>query len=572
MENLYFDLHFHPLFKTALKRFEEKYPSKRLAEDLLGELRLRNILTREIDDEILHFLQSQCCIEQLNEGNLKVGVFGIAPIELGFAASKGLIAKLLHSGFLTNPLDQKYFDKISSGEISYYGLFARELNLYRILQDTKNITILSRKNYKSLKNLKGISLALSIEGGHSLLRYMVNKPGIRDRIEMENGSKSSNLIDDFNGPPTMSAAESLKRLTQALWLDEMDICYLTLTHLTHIDQQLLATHAFGFKLIKHQAALPIGFGLTAAGKEVIDAAYSMNVKNADGTNQKLPIYIDIKHMGLKSRLDFYNYRREKSYTTPILATHMGITGYSIQEWTSSLDDAKLSKKNQSRCVELEINRSVSGFWGFLNKKYTYNSWSINLMDDDIIEILNSAGLIGISLDIRILGIQSLLGKGDKSEYMSTEDFRYFFPKKWSEISNTPYIEITSLDAEESFAVPEKEDRHPLAIALTIVHIVSTGLLNTKVDPWLHLCIGSDFDGLIDPIINCRSAKNYNKLESSLIQWLPVAEEIYRKEHAGPPILQRTNPNEVDQDDLKQKVRKIMYDNGYAFIEKWLKGS
>ncbi|MCY7349128.1 MAG: hypothetical protein LH606_00440, partial [Cytophagaceae bacterium] len=281
--------------------------------------------------------------------------------------------------------------------------------------------------------------------------------------------------------------------------------------------------------------------------------------------QDAPVLIDIKHMGLKSRLDFYDYRRAKGYALPIIASHMGVTGYSVDEWKSALGEAKLIrlKASNTPVVSVETHRRTAGEWGVFNKTFTYNPWTINLMDEDIEEVLNSDGLIGISLDVRILGWQDAVTKGDKEEYMSAEEFRFFFPELFRRLSTE------ELDVAESFFLPTKEERHPLSLCFNILHVVSTGKIRTDKDPWAHITIGSDFDGLINPLINCRDASKFSGLETVLMRWLPVAEKSYRRENGGTTLLERKANGEVDEGKLKATIRRLLYENGEAFIKTWL---
>jgi hypothetical protein len=562
----YFDFHLHPAFKKFICKFESAYPSQRSAQDLQGEIDMKNPITDFLEEEFLHILESQSCMNQLRSGDFVLGVANIAPIEEMFTARDSFFGKILNSQFFTSPVDQKYFDLIRAREISYYQLLIRELSLYKSLRDAGIIEILSRKTGITPADtaVKKISLAIGIEGGHSLCRTRIKRPGVPDTLVV---TKHDALSRDFMNHSVLTPADSLRHLQNALWKEGMDICYLILTHLSYIGEQPLATHAFGMKMIKHDAVYPRGNGITQGGKEVIDAAYTMTVKNDDdGKDIPAPILIDIKHMGLKSRLDFYAYRREKGYDKyPILASHMGVTGYSIEEWKAALDEARLVQENDIPVAGVTIDRKRAGEWGFLNKTFTYNAWSINMMDEDIEAVLNSGGLIGISLDVRILGWQNILGKGDKEEFLSWEDFRYFFPEKFSKLSKDKKI------FEESFFKPTQEERHPLAMCFNILHIVAVGKMFTNVDPWKSICVGSDFDGLINPLINCRDASKFPTLEKNLLKWLPVAEEAYRKENGGDALLPRTDKDKIDQAALRTIVSDIVVENGKRFMNQWKGG-
>lgn len=563
----YFDFHFHPVFKQYLCEFDGQYPSARDAATLREPMELTNPITDFFEENFLHILESQCCLTQVETGRLALGLANISPIERMFAQKEGLFGVLLNSAFFTSPVDQTYLNKVRNGEISYYQLFIRELSLYKNLRDAGLLTMLTRKKPAALAGA-GPFLALGMEGGHSLCRTRIGRPGVLDAIDVTPG-KDDALVKDFLANPVLDPAQSLQHLQQALWDENLDLMSLVITHLSHIPEQLIATHAFGLKMLKDEAAYPIGDGITPAGKRLIDQAYTLRVNVGSKTTPKLqdaPVLIDVKHMSLKSRLQFYEHRRANGHERfPIIASHMGVTGYSVEEWKSALDEAKLVrlKASNTPVACFETRRRVAGEWGVVNKTFTFNPWTINLMDDDVEEILNSDGLIGISLDVRILGWQDLKSKGDKEEFMSAEEFRTFFPELFRKLSSQ------SIDAAESFLIPTKEERHPLALCFNLLHVVSAGKLRTGKDPWEHLTIGSDFDGLINPLINCRDASKFGNLESLLLRWLPVAEKSYRAENGGPALLPRGANGAVDDAGLKAVVRRVLFENGEAFVRKWL---
>lgn len=566
MSNHFFDLHTHPLFKQYLSKYEEN-TTERSVDELQRDIYLSSGLVRLVDEEFLHILNSQASIEQMIDGKLSLSVASFVALEYGIANSRGFIGKILRSKF-TRPLDKTYFYKVINGEISYYRLFLQELYLYKYLADgtrkSENpVVILSRKSKNSSTDSlddKSIYFVLSLEGGHNLCRDLIGKPGVIDDAEINNTTLKE-ITKDFNNKNELyNAAHSLKRLMNALWEDGLDILYLTLTHLTHIPQQLLATHAFGLKLLKHVAFYPQGSGITEMGKEVIKTAYTL--KKGD---QKRPVLIDIKHMSLQSRLEFYEYRKELKASIknlpPILATHMGVTGYSIEEWKEAKINAATYLKSEDDAVisvtQVVTERRLAGRWGsLLNNEFTFNPWSINLMDEDIEEILKSGGLIGISLDIRILGFQQKFGFSSKKqpEYFSPPEFKKLFGL--SVRNDNPIDELTE---EESWVVPTKYERQPIAFCFNIIHVLAVAKYAGVKEAWRQICIGSDFDGLIDPVKNCADSSKLGELERLMIKWLPVAAQAYVEEHAF--------VDRLFEGKIEEIVRCILYENGKSFLNK-----
>lgn len=103
------------------------------------------------------------------------------------------------------------------------------------------------------------------------------------------------------------------------------------------------------------------------------------------------ILIDIKHMSAASRQDYYkniirpfNRKPENALSKiPLIASQVGYSG--IDELETLVKNAQEGKENE--------NYQANGF----------KAWNINLCDEDVIEIHNSGGLIGISLDQKLLG-------------------------------------------------------------------------------------------------------------------------------------------------------------------------
>ena len=309
----FFDFHFHPVFKKYISQYEDVYPSRRKPEELLGTVIPVKGFMKFLDGSFFHFLGSQSCFDQLTKGGYLFGVANIASLEYAIASSDSLMGFILKTE-LTDPLDKKYFNLVAHGGTSYYRLFLKELNLYAMLANTgsykvpgakAHINILSRKNSvaKPFDNYTGTTLAMAMEGGHNLNRNIIDH--VKEDLDRPTAGPKDKMYADFAAyaNTVLTPAQSLQRLFKAMWEEELDLMYVTLTHLSYIWEMPLATHAYGMKLLQHRYFYPAGNGLTPEGREVIKAAYGMA---ADG--KKTPVLIDVKHMSLKSRLDFYKFR------------------------------------------------------------------------------------------------------------------------------------------------------------------------------------------------------------------------------------------------------------------------
>ncbi|WP_027377998.1 amidohydrolase family protein [Kaistella palustris] len=589
MEKKYFDLHLHPLFKNFLSRYDVTVPplNRKLAE-LTQPVRMSNAITSVVDELFIHILKSQSCIEQCEKGNAAYIVAAIVNLEFGFADSRGFFGNILKSRF-SNPLDKTFFEKVRRGEVSYYRLMLMELSLYKQLRDHKEspVAVLSR-NSSNTSGTKPLNIIFSLEGSHNFSKLMIGNPLVIDHvpdryIDLKKSVKLSEVADNLwremiTDPETaadnhsQNPAVNFEHFYKSLAKEKMDLLYLTLTHLTHISEQFLATHAFGMKMLKHPSFYPYGNGITTAGYEVIEKCYSLT----NDKNEYRPVILDVKHLGLKSRQDFYAFRKsliqkEKKYANiPIIASHIGVTGYTYNEWKNALkrDTCTVYNYEGTRAVSVEMDKKNCGKWGsFVNNDFSFNPWSINLMDEDITEILSSNGIMGMSLDVRILGFQSEYGihLNSENEFLSTADFQTHFPQ--ITVKNLPVNTMESMVTEqESWLILTKEDRHPLAFCFNIIHIIQVGLLKTEIsEPWKQICLGSDFDGLIEPLKVSPDISSLGELEANMIKWLPVAEKAYVDENGGTCVLANKSTA-----DLKSVVRGIMYDNGKAFIDRWLR--
>ena len=600
MASSFFDFHFHPMFKQYISNYEAQYPSTRPITNLVNNVQENNDIMNYLDETVFHFLDSQCSFNEMTAGNEMLGIANIVTLEYAIAASDNLTGFILKEP-ITAPLDKHYFNLVSGGNISYYQLLLKELNLYsRIanigtLRDpTANglVTILTRKNNTiDLDNLTGTTLALSIEGGHNLNRTLANKAVTADNLDTAEQGNFDKIYADFQAGQTavMSPAQSLQRLFAAMWQEDMDLVYLTLTHLTYINELPMATHAFGMKMLKHLHFYPSGSGITADGISLINAAYNMSPDNGV---TKTPILIDLKHTSLKSRLDFYDYYNAQGFKLPIIATHIGITGYSIANWKTALtDDYGNDFINKNNVYQVARTPKLAGIDNQGDElticKYQFNPWTINLMDEDIVAILDSNGMIGMSLDARILGATATLTNKeyDPTEYLSVDEYNYFFNEQHNIMDESPGLPAPDADPSQSFDLgsgydgdenTEDPEREVACLAFNILHILAVGKCKTTTDPWQHITIGSDYDGLIEPLSVAYNCTSVADVETRLCSLIVKAEATYLYHNPIPAsvgtILPRTSTGDVDTADVNSKIRSIMYDNGKNFLKKWYNNS
>ncbi|MEM6264643.1 MAG: membrane dipeptidase, partial [Bacteroidota bacterium] len=454
---------------------------------------------------LIPIIKSQSSLSQLTKGNIEIAVVSICPIEKP-------VAKLLLKSQLVplfTPVKKWLLKSIlhaKNEDFSAFSLLKEEINyLHETCTDTHAKVIQRASDIEPGK----LNLIISIEGGHSLV----------------NGNTSHDIL------------ENLKALKQG----PDRVLYFTLTHLA---QNALANHAYAMKKVlgKHpaeEAFFPSSTGLSRLGTQVISRMY----EEKDGQR----IMVDIKHLSLKSRLELYKLRQENNWQDiPLIASHCAVTGFPHAQLPDRILMEGSYVKGRRLALRYRLHPTEEGL--------TFNPWSINLYDEEITEIINSGGLIGLSLDERILG--------NNRRRVVTEEEWFYLPEMKKLF---PSIE-EKITSESQFSLPlanRKRPPHLWFLAHNILHIVKVG----GPQAWEHMCLGSDFDGLINPIRGIRHTGKYSKLENSTDskRRRRGKDLVYALEH-----LSRREPDlGWPIQNLEQKVRGIMYNNALRFIQQHL---
>jgi microsomal dipeptidase-like Zn-dependent dipeptidase len=491
----YFDLHLHPTSKSYLSNEREE---KRLSPWKM----VRGYLLQIIEP----ILKSQANYRLLHKGHVKLVLCPIVPIEKGFS-NNWLIRSLV---VIFTVLNKKFLSAINSDFYSYSELFWGELEHARkhainpkTRQEVKLLKSFEEYRDDHTTNNDRIYGVLAIEGSHAL------KHRTGDYTYFENLSKIKNLKD-------------------------VSFLYLTLTHLNWND---ICNHAYGSALSGNRVFWPHPEvrGISKAGIEIIKESYS--------TSNGKRILIDIKHMSAVARQQFYDLRKVEGFQEiPLLATHMGLAGYPLADLKSKFANNPSLVKGSPHytCVSYE---DIKGIGEGKNNETHFNRWSINLFDEDIIEIVNSNGLIGISMDERILGF------GKKNvEYFRTDELCELTGLSPGDLEHDDPCDESYNPRSGRFGRKRKHFRY---LCNNILHAVKIG----GPKAWKHICLGSDFDGLINPINGCKTVAHYHKLEEQLV----VTLEEMSNETPG-----------VDYHitNLQEQVRDFMFNNGERFLSQY----
>lgn len=549
-----FDFHFHLLFKhyiadpTLKLGLHQNFKTKGLAKVL--------------NDLVGGAFDSQSSPIQVKDSPLQLGVISLSSVEYAFAER---ILHLCSKDFsFILPINDALFNTIKKHRTSYWKDFLEVVDQYKnhsaeLAAQPFDIQFLRRSDFEdmgigeietALTMGNARRFALSIEGGHNL-----------------STAPSGNTSLQLSEAPHMQ----VKKIQE---MKEMDFMSINLCHLSDIPEQRLGGFAQGANKLsqiafKSDHFMPtVGLGLTELGKKVIRQC----LLHADR-----PLLIDVKHMSLYTRLEFYRYKEKLAEEAPsvarlpIISSHTGFTFTSIDHYlgnacfrstTSELNGIK------EAWVESE-NRKIGRTDDKLNKGLYGNPWTINLFDEEIVEIMESGGMMGISLDQRILGASNPALDSVRDKYYEREQVSY---PEWKKL-----FKEGKLPGEEGLfqklnLTPTKEERHIMLLCLHLVHAVRLGYARLAwqegTSPWDHLCIGSDFDGLINPINGFEDVTRLDQLAPQLRKFLPLADK-YLLFYQETKALQYNKNGTVNERFLQEAVDKFCYKNGLRFLARYL---
>jgi len=270
-------------------------------------------------------------------------------------------------------------------------------------------------------------------------------------------------------------------------------------------------HHFDNGLCGHAHSLPAAASLLTDQSANMDKGFNDKGRRAirhmlalDGDNNRLPnvrrILIDVKHMSACARKEFYEEIiypcLNKGDTIPVIASHCGYAG------VKTLD-------------ELVQNLSLEEDDYIIDDFY---AWSINCCDDDVIAIAKTRGLFGLSFDQRILGFNK--ERNPENSIITL----------WNNIKAVLDVVIDSdqLSAEE------------------------------KSRAWELIAIGSDNEGFIDPVDKYSSALQYGHFQRDLIT--VISEQVVAAGQGNRYFL-------ADNHAVTKVVRQICFENTLEFVKR-----
>jgi microsomal dipeptidase-like Zn-dependent dipeptidase len=281
-------------------------------------------------------------------------------------------------------------------------------------------------------------------------------------------------------------------------------------NICHMQQNPFCNHAHGIQFFNPPFFYPREKGITPWGSEMIELMISKK------------ILVDIKHMSLKSRWELYTWFKdpndETKFIQPLICTHAGTTGLSVADRAKFLLTPPV---DMGDVYEVSYLKPQSRH----NSSAYHNCSSINLYDEDIANIFLSGGIIGLSFDQRILGFadENLLPGVNiphDLEYISKQEAGFFFGGG-DPAGLHAWPDDTGVWAGQDFDDIDPSlyiETHRRFLVNNIIHILwvaNTNPLIGLTKAAKQICIGTDFDGLINAIDCCKQTTGLSQLKRDI---------------------------------------------------------
>jgi microsomal dipeptidase-like Zn-dependent dipeptidase len=466
MNRLIIDLHAHPQLKP-INSSEEKRDLKGIwgtfgESQLCGEL---NKYLRRSLNEIQR--ESQANFDQALAGNVNGVFLAMGPAERNFFKPhpQHILLKLILkrrdyrklaaciTGFDIDKVDRifrrienkKGVDYFNEELVQEYEFLTTEAAKSENREHKMVIAGDYEEFQKNIRDEKTVTSVLTIEGAHSLGNYAEDADFSRDIHEADQQALYNRLMPDFEQNIVAMKKWGSGRHTPFF----ITIC--------HHFSNLLAGHAKSFSprqgllrpgmddLLNQNAGKNEGF--SRLGRDVTNLLLSKE----NGRR----ILIDVKHMSVKARLEFYRLLEEKYWSqgdeVPVICSHAALSGYETLEESDKRDTYRRWRNH------------------YLSRQ------SINLSNEEARIIAQSNGLVGI-----VLHGGRLPGGLAKNRMENAPDDDWL------------------------------RDESLRLVMSNIFHFVR--VVGDKT-AWDRLCIGSDMDGVIVPF---KMYPNYTQLQNLAI--------------------------------------------------------
>lgn len=472
--------------------------------------------------EFKYILNSQSNLQQVFDSKVNIACIAIYVPDPAMTQDSLIVRQA--EGTLSAYLNPARIAKINSGQLKPYPDLVHE-DLFEVLLKPQRFGIGNKKvipltkaaSYKE-NDVNTLYVVFSIEGFHSL-------SGTAKKQDIQLNNVLQNLEDLRNkGIPVISV------------------------NLTHLEQYPFCNHAYGILFVNSPAFKPTGNRVSNDGVAIIKHCYQRR------------ILVDIKHASLGARrMIIEDIRHRPDFTQinqPLVCTHAGFTGLSYQD----IPDYVLETKKEAASSYIKWAKPDKYFY---QNHIAFNPSSINLYDEEIAAILHSNGMIGLSLDKRVLGFTEADRRPKyaqelsfEEEYVSNSELGYFLWRNYGAKANSNFC-ITNKDVADGGMVnPNVSFYHLKHFMAHVGHLIFVAnKYNYSVQKALQqVCIGSDFDGMINPVWCCNTIKDFHSLEMAFTRYFP--------------FFLKANKNAISlpfQLNIKKVARQLFYENGKNFV-------
>ncbi len=251
-------------------------------------------------------------------------------------------------------------------------------------------------------------------------------------------------------------------------------------------------------------------GFTELGKRVLAELLS----DSDGG----PVFIDLKHMSIAARSYYIDLIRQDPYKgkVPIIISHgvcNGAKDYSAKGPTHRLPG--------NTFYDIPLSDVAAGY--DRNGKLIDTN-QINFYDNEILEMIRTKGIMGIQLDERRIANNLTF-------------------KKLKKTANTEYNE---------------KFQYSLLVWNQVLYIAQMAD-GRGLPAWHHVALGSDFDGIVDPLNRFWTLEEYGELEAFLL--------LHARNFVGINVPHPMR-HAINQLTAEAIVRKLFSENAWSFFERW----
>jgi hypothetical protein len=480
MNDRFIDIHCHSVLKPYSKSFKN---NGREGRNNINSNREESVWfddgPTDIDKILNEFLSvtkfRQANFSTSHKGGVRVMMVSIDPMEKGFVFNKrrrpkSFLGKLFYN-FVTG-IGQARIDVLLDLTNYYSDLkrgykYLEELNGKSVQVDGKTLKYKLVDKYVDidLNQKDTLNVVLTIEGGHVF----------------NTGLELANVITD-----AVEVLNNVKDMKSDVW--KVKPFFVSLAH--HFPNQLCgqAQSFKGISKLAYDQKLNKNEGLTFFGNAVIKELL-------DDNNGKKRIYIDVKHMNLKSRYEYYESLENGVYkdeNIPIIVSH--------------------------------------GALRFKNRP-SQNTNEINFYNEEIVKVGNSGGIFGVQLDERRL-------------------LKRRPPKRIRDLKVRPKRQLYK----KAYYVWRQIE----GIALLLY--ADREFMSNNKDPWGIQALGSDFDGIVDPLDGFWSHKEYKLLA----HYLRLHAGLFLKSNKARRL---PNHGQLTADSI---IEKFLFLNADAFMRTYLK--